>query len=69
MTLWRGPLDLPKAASLSCAALVGQYALLAKQYALLAPRRPLTYLEPTGESQTLRVDDATFTVIDVRPSN
>ena len=26
---------------------------------------PLTYLEPTGEKQTLRVDDATFTVIDV----
>ena len=29
---------------------------------------PLTYLEPTGETQTLRVDDATFTVIDVHPS-
>jgi hypothetical protein len=28
---------------------------------------PLSYLEPDGESQTLRVDDATFTVIDVRP--
>ena len=29
---------------------------------------PLTYLEPTGDVQTLRVDDATFTVIDVRPA-
>ena len=29
---------------------------------------PLTYLEPTGETQTLRVDDATFTVIDVQPN-
>ena len=28
---------------------------------------PLTYLEPTGEVQTLRVDDATFTVMDVQP--
>ena len=28
---------------------------------------PLTYLRPTGETQTLRVDDATFTVIDVQP--
>jgi len=30
---------------------------------------PLTYLEPTPEGvQTLRVDDATFTVIDVQPA-
>ena len=28
---------------------------------------PLTYLEPTGDVQKLRVDDATFTVVDVRP--
>ena len=28
---------------------------------------PLTYLKPTGEPQELRVDDATFTVIDVEP--
>ena len=28
---------------------------------------PLTYLEPTGDVQKLRVDDATFTIIDVRP--
>ena len=28
---------------------------------------PLSYLEPAGETQTLRVDDATFTVIDVHP--
>jgi hypothetical protein len=28
---------------------------------------PLTYLAPTGQTQTLRVDDATFTVIDVQP--
>ena len=30
---------------------------------------PLTYLEPVGEVQTLRVDDATFNVIDVEPQN
>jgi hypothetical protein len=29
---------------------------------------PLTYLAPTGEMQTLRVDDARFTVIDVQPT-
>ena len=29
---------------------------------------PLTYLAPTGQTQTLRVDDATFTVIDVHPT-
>ena len=28
---------------------------------------PLTYLKPVGEPQELRVDDATFTVIDVTP--
>ena len=28
---------------------------------------PLTYLEPTGMVQELRVDDATYTVIDVSP--
>ena len=29
---------------------------------------PLTYLEPVqGATQTLRVDDATFTIIDVEP--
>ena len=28
---------------------------------------PLTYIEPVGKSQTMRVDDATFTVIDVHP--
>ena len=29
---------------------------------------PLTYLEPVADAtQTLRVDDATFTVIDVEP--
>ncbi|EOD04529.1 hypothetical protein EMIHUDRAFT_312548 [Emiliania huxleyi CCMP1516] len=28
---------------------------------------PLTYLEPTGNVQKLRVDDAMFTVVDVRP--
>ena len=26
---------------------------------------PLTYLEPMGKPQSLRVDDATFTVLDV----
>ena len=29
---------------------------------------PLTYLHPTGDEQRLRVDDATFTVIDVEPT-
>ena len=29
---------------------------------------PLTYLQPTGEVQELRVDDATFTVVDVEPT-
>ena len=29
---------------------------------------PLTYLQPTGEVQKLRVDDATFTVVDVEPT-
>lgn len=28
---------------------------------------PLTYLQPVGDPQELRVDDATFTVIDVKP--
>ena len=28
---------------------------------------PLTCLEPTGDVQKVRVDDATFTIIDVRP--
>ena len=28
---------------------------------------PLTYLEPTGEVQTLRLDEATYTVIGVKP--
>ena len=29
---------------------------------------PLTYLQPTGDEQKLRVDDAVFTVIDVEPT-
>jgi hypothetical protein len=28
---------------------------------------PLTYLSPTGETQKLEVDDAVYTVVDVKP--
>ena len=28
---------------------------------------PLTFLKPDGQPQELRVDDATFTVVDVKP--
>ena len=36
-------------------------------YHFLQIGQPVTYLEPTGETQTLRIDDATFTVVDVQP--
>ena len=29
---------------------------------------PLTYLSPTGDTETLKVDDAVFHVVDVEPS-
>ncbi len=29
---------------------------------------PLTYLSPTGETETLEVDDAVFHVVDVEPN-
>ena len=29
---------------------------------------PLTYLQPSGDVQELRVDDATYTVVDVEPT-
>ena len=29
---------------------------------------PLTYLAPTGDTETLQVDDATFHVVDVEPN-
>ena len=44
-----------------------RHAAMQKAHLPFCATRPLTYLEPTGETQTLRVDDATFTVIDVQP--
>ena len=29
---------------------------------------PLTYLSPTGDTETLHVDDATYQVVDVEPT-
>ena len=29
---------------------------------------PLTYMQPMGEPQELEIDDATFTIVDVKPN-